>query len=692
MAKSTIFSSDRFVLAAAFLLAGLFTVPPAQALTEPVRVATMQELLAMSFDELLEVKVISATGTPKAAKLAPSVATVISKADIERIGARTLDEALETVPGLHVIPSGYTYLSSTWSMRGMYTNVNPHVLLLINGVPKKDPQAGNRGYGFQMQTAMIERIEVIRGPGSALYGADAFAGVINVITKHGGDINGTRMAGRAGSFDTYGAMLQHGNVYDGWDVAVGIEWQKTQGDHGRIIERDALGRGSPSLTPTGVDTRAERLDGNLALAKGNWQGQVYASLQDSALGTGGLQVVTYGNDVDRKELVGNLVYTNTDRQDWAFSSRLWGHYQYADIFLQYYPTEYRNMLGNPIVISKVGGLDSAVTFSGIDRHRLRAGIGIQYTDTDIKQYRNFGTGVAVQFGELVNVTDTPYMFMNNQHRRLWYGLLQEEWAFAKSWELTAGLRYDDYDDFGSTINPRLALVWETRDSLTTKLLYGRAFRPPTFGDLHNQNNPVANGNPNLDPETIQTGELVFDFRPTKKLSTGLNLFFYEINGLIDYQFDPAPATTKTAQNMRDQTGYGFEVEADWLVTTTIRLKSDFAYQRSKDKETKAPVPDAPGMKLHINPQWSFLHNWLLDTHFYWIADRHRVATDTRPAIADYELVNLKLTRSHLFTNWDLSLTVHNLFDENVLEPSDGRIPGDYPMEGRGAWVEVLAHF
>ena len=108
------FFPPRFSLPVALVALCLFSTPPAaQALTEPVRIATMQDLLAMSFDELLEAQVVSATGAPKPAKLAPSVATVISKADIERIGAKTLDEALEIVPGLHVIPSGYTYLSST---------------------------------------------------------------------------------------------------------------------------------------------------------------------------------------------------------------------------------------------------------------------------------------------------------------------------------------------------------------------------------------------------------------------------------------------------------------------------------------------------------------------------------------------------------------------------------------------------
>ncbi|HET8731164.1 MAG TPA: TonB-dependent receptor plug domain-containing protein, partial [Moraxellaceae bacterium] len=124
-----------------------------------------------------------ATGRQQAVNRAPSVATVITAHDIEAMGATSLEQALESVPGVHVSVSSYAY-TPILSIRGIDTTYNPHVLLLINGVPMNQAFLGNRGPGWGgLPADNIERIEVIRGPGSALYGADAFSGVINVITK-----------------------------------------------------------------------------------------------------------------------------------------------------------------------------------------------------------------------------------------------------------------------------------------------------------------------------------------------------------------------------------------------------------------------------------------------------------------------------------------------------------------------------
>ncbi len=682
------------LLCVSLILFLLFIIPPCQTFANDTpEKASIETLLTLSLEELIEVEITVATGSPKPIRMAPAVASVITAADIERMGATTLDEALESVPGLHVETSGALYFTSIWSIRGIHTNTNPQVLLLINGVPFKDPATGTRNLGFQMSVSMISRVEIIRGPGSAVHGADAFAGVVNVITKNGKDINGTKTAVRVGSFDTYGARLQHGGDYGGWEIAGGIEWQKSQGDDGRIIDQDVLGSGPPSLTPAHVDTRYKLLDGHLNLKKDNLVLRMYGSLQNYAPGLGAGQAVNYGSDIDGKYFLSDFSYNTGDLiRDWDLGLRLWYEYMYHNEFFQILPASFLNMRGNPILISNITGLDTSAYYSGFKQHRIRFGAGISYTDMDTDQYKNWGPGIADQFGEMVNIKDTPYVFLEDQQRRLWYVLAQDEWSVARDWELTLGVRYDNYDDFGDTINPRAALAWEARKNLITKLLYGRAFRPPSFAEQHNKNNPVALGNENLDPETIETMELVFDYRPVTNLRTLLNLFVYEIEGLIEFAPDPAPATTRTAQNARDQEGYGFEIETDWQATSTLRVKADFAFQRSKDKSTKARVPDAPGMQLHINPQWSFAPDWTLDAQFYWIGDRHRASGDTRPEIDDYGLVHLTLRRKNILKHFDLAFAVRNLFDEDARIPSDGRIPNDYPMEGRSIWGEVRYTF
>ncbi len=124
-----------------------------------------------------------ATGTKQPIARAPSVATVITAEDIAAIGAADIDEVLETVPGLHVSRSPIGY-NPIYTIRGIDTQYNPEVLMLVNGIPITGAYVGNRSQIWAgMPVENIARIEVIRGPGSALYGADAFAGVINIITK-----------------------------------------------------------------------------------------------------------------------------------------------------------------------------------------------------------------------------------------------------------------------------------------------------------------------------------------------------------------------------------------------------------------------------------------------------------------------------------------------------------------------------
>lgn len=180
---------------------------------------------------------LTATGSLKPVHLAPSVASVITAEDIEKLGATTLDEVLETVPGLHITPS-FAHLDSIYSIRGIHTSLNPQVLVLMNGIPFTKPYNGSRPAGFRLPVSMIARIEVVRGPGSALYGADAFAGTINVITKDRFEVEGMHTGVRMSSFDGLDIWGQHGGQYKGWDVGIGLEYWRGGSDDKRIIDAD----------------------------------------------------------------------------------------------------------------------------------------------------------------------------------------------------------------------------------------------------------------------------------------------------------------------------------------------------------------------------------------------------------------------------------------------------------------------
>ena len=134
---------------------------------------------------------------------------------------------------------------------------------------------------------------------------------------------------------------------------------------------------------------------------------------------------------------------------------------------------------------------------------------------------------------------------------------------------------------------------------------------------------------------------------------------------------------------------------------TVRVRSNFAYQRSVNTATHAVVIDAPTMQAYLNPSWAFQPDWSLDGQLTWVGGRHRAEADPRDDIADDELVNLILRKKNIARHWEAALSVRNLFDEDARIPSpyspaagpDGAlIPHDYPMEGRALWGEVSCHF
>lgn len=584
-----------------------------------------------------------ATGSHRPIAKAPAVATVITAEDIKAMGATDLDEVLETVPGLHVARSSLGY-NPIYIFRGIFSDSNVQVLVLVNGIPITNLFSGNRSQIWGgMPVEAIARIEVIRGPGSAIYGADAFAGVINIITKTNQDIEGTELGVRAGSFNTYDGWALHGGTWGGFDVAAILEYHDTDGP-GEIIDADAqtaFDRGtSASVAPGPVNLQRENFDARLDIARGDWR--LRAGLQrrrDWGNGAGVAQALDPNNRFASDRWNVDLTYHNSEfAEDWDVAAQLsyFDTSQELERDLRLFPPGTRlpigsdgninlvnprglvsfpqGFIGNPEVFERHARFNMSAFYKGFERHILHAGAGFSYGNLyKTRETKNFGPGVidgtvSPIGGTLTDVSDTPLVFLRERDRKNYFFFLQDEWKFANDWELTAGVRYDYYSDFGDTINPRFALVWQTRYDLTTKLLYGRAFRAPSFAELGDINNPVALGNSSLDPETIQTLELAFDYRPVDKLRLGLNLFGYQWDNIIRFVLDPN-ATTRTAQNTGEQIGYGLELEADWRPTRSFRLLSNYSYQHSIDEATDHDAGNAPHHQVYLRADWEFLPDW-----------------------------------------------------------------------------------
>jgi outer membrane receptor for ferrienterochelin and colicin len=663
-----------------------------------------------------------ATGQRQHISKAPAVASVITAEDIRALGATDLNEVLETVPGLHVSIDAGDY-NPIFLIRGIYSRYNPQVLILINDIPITNVFLGNRSQVWGgMPVESIARIEVIRGPGSAVYGADAYSGVINIITKTSTTIKGTEAGVRAGSFDTYQAWYLHSANIGGWDLSVSAELGTTKG-HDETVEVDvqtffdSLFGTEASLTPGPVSVGADSTDLRFDLSRDKWRFRLgYQGRRNVGTGAGVAQALDPAGKADSGRINADVTFHDSRiAHDWELTVQASIFDTSAESDLVLFPPGTVLPIGSDGNIGTAGGgavnfpdglhgnpnvyeqhlrLGADAFFHGFENHVIRIGIGGTSSELEGRETKNFGPGVidgteGTVDGTLTDVTGTDFIFIRPEDRKVFYTFIQDEWAFATDWRLTSGVRYDDYSDFGDTVNPRLALIWNADYNLTTKLLYGRAFRAPSFAELFNINNPVLLGNPDLDPEEIDTVELVFDYTSVSgKIRSILNLFRYEMENIIRPVPNPAMGAGLFAQNVGTQEGRGFEIETRVDIFDRTRLFVNYSFQDSEDADTGEDVGYAPGREFHIRLDHTIGSGFSADLQINYAADRKRAAADTRPVIDDYTRVDAKL-KYVSEANAEFALLLKNLLDEDIREPSlaPGRILNDLPQAGRHAFAE-----
>lgn len=705
----------------AFLLLALLCQPVAGLAAD---VAEGDEDLALAYGDKSTISI--ATGTPQALRRAPAVAAVVTAEEIAAMGATDLDEVLESIAGVHVTRTAVAY-APMYVVRGVVSAFTPQTLVLQNGIPVTTLFQGNKGNAWGgLPVENIARVEVIRGPGSALYGADAYSGVINIITKAAADVPGTEIGARAGSFNTRSGWVQHGGKLGPIDVAAYLRVGGTDG-FGETIGADAQSRADQvfrtraSLAPGAVRTGYDAIDGSLDLAYGKWRLRTgYKLRHNLESGAGVASVVDPVGRANSERITSDLSWNDPQfANHWALGLSA-SYLQYNDLLdtaFMLLPPGARTAggvfpdgaFGTPQKWERQLRLAATATYTGFNGHSIRMGGGHDdldlYKTSAVRNYSFTAAGALLPLSPLVmtDFSDTA-TFMSPHRRKLSYAYVQDEWRLAPDWTLTAGLRRDLYSDVGGTTNPRFALVWEAAYDLTAKLLYGEAFRAPAFVELYSINNPVANGNPNLRPETVRTWEGVVAWaRRDTKLT--LSLFRYDMSDIIRLVANPTPGTGATYQNTGGQVGRGFEVEAEWNVKRDLRLTAQYAHQESIDTATTKDAGYAPRDHAYVRADWLYGSPWIISAQLNWVANRRRAAGDTRAAIPDYKTVDVTVRTDPKQKGWSFAASVRNLFDTDAREPSlyappvatrpdipTSLIPGDLPLPRRALWVEARYGF
>jgi len=612
--------------------------------------------------------------------------------------------------------------------RGISATENPQVLMLINGIPLTNLFQGDRNLVWGgMPVQAIEKIEVIRGPGSALYGADAFAGVINIVTREADGKESFEAGVRYGTHNTKDYWLTGGGSVGELKYFGALESHKTDGFDEKITSDqqsvlDSLIGTSASLAPGSVNMERKNLDARLELAYKNLKLRAGAQIRDDAGdGAGSAQALAEDNTFDSNRLNVDLTYENKEFTE-NLAVKIQTSYlqtsQEVNGDLVLFPAGTiildpvfgpigpfpDGVIGTPEVKERHTRFNFSSFYTGIDRHEVGMGAGYYHGDLyEVKEKKNFGEhplgGFILPGDPVVDVTDTPLVFLTEGKRENSYAFLQDVWQFANDWELTAGVRYDHYSDFGDTVNPRLALVWSTTRNLTTKLLYGEAFRAPSFAQQRAINNPLVQGNPELDPEELKSYELAFDYRPSHDLVFNLNMFYYKWKDII--QFVPVGVGAAEAQNDGEQTGHGVEFEVSWQALRDLELSSNFSWQKSEDKNLDADAAYSPEKQLYMAANWQPAELWNIHVQANWVMDRNRAAgaDDFRSDVDNYALVDLTIRRKSLWDHVDVALIVKNLFDEDAREPSLAGgvgvpvpIEDDLPLPGQTVLGEIRYHF
>ncbi|MBT7789136.1 MAG: TonB-dependent receptor [Calditrichaeota bacterium] len=525
----------------------------------------------LSLEALLDMPVSSASKYKQTSREAPASITIVTAEEIEKFGYRTLGEILNSIRGFYLTNDR---IYSSAGVRGfdLPSDFNNRVLLLINGHTVNDIIYGSAYFGteFGFDIGSIDRIEIVRGPGSFVYGNNAMFGVINVITKNGNNLNGLKVSAETGSFGRLQSNAQFGKEFaNGLDLFVSGIWGDVKGQDLYFKEYD------DSLTNYG---KAENVNWDkyygsfIALSYKNLYLTGMLSSREKGIPTGAWEM-NFNDDraisIDERSFL-ELKYETNCRSDKCILLRgyidhykYWGSYPYD---VMWYDASDGYWLGGE------------VRFLWDISHFNRFITGFEYQDIFKADYRAWDTE-QVYFDE-----NFPF--------RVFSVFAQNELQIMSDLSLTLGLRYDEYSAVKSTITPRAAIVYHPNNLTTLKLLYGEAFRAPNIYEMYFEDEGISKANPNLKPEMSKTIELSCYRQITKSIFGRISVFQTQLHDLINQVVDPSDDLLQF-RNFTKVTARGIELEGNRQLTKEIRGAINYCFQESYNEDESKELTNSP---------------------------------------------------------------------------------------------------
>ncbi len=611
---------------------------------------------------------------------APASVSIITADEIEKYGYRTLADILRSVRGFYATNDrNYTYLGARgYDRPGDY---NSRELLLIDGHRVNDDIYDSALFGTEslVDVGMIDRVEVIRGPSSSLYGTSAVLAVINIITRSGRSLKGTEIAADAASYGTGKGRVSYGNKF-----ANGAELFATGSYYNSAGQTLFFPGFNDPSTNNGISTHSDNDGARAGFAKltfGNWALESGYNTRTKRIPTGAFGI-DFNNPISRTTDARGYLSLRYDGEV-SPQSRVAGEVAY----------DYYHYYGNYAYTDPVLGLDvlkdwaygrwwsanGQYIHTSRDRHKTILGVDYRYN-----AQQDQGT-----------YDTTPYLLTLDDHRHsaIYAFFAQDEYRVSKRFMINGGVRYDHYETFGGTTNPRVAFIVNPGAGATLKAIYGRAFRAPNYYELFYQDNFTQEANPNLQAEKIDTYELTWEQSLGHGLRSVVSVYRYDINGLISQAVDPNTGFF-FFDNLERVRAEGAEAELEGRLAARLDGRISYAYQDAYDVTTGALLTNSPRHLAKLNLSAALVRDrfWAsLETQYM-----SRRQTLQGPAAGAVGLTNLVFLGRFGKSGLSITAGAYNLFDKQYADPGgDEHVTAGVlviPQDGRNYRFQIKFQF
>jgi len=639
------------------------------------------DVYSMTLEQLMTLNVEGAALHLQTLEDAPASVTIISAEDIRKYGYRTLGEALSSVRGFYM-NNNRTY--HTVGVRGfnLPTDYGSRILVLVNGHNMADNIFDSMlwfGVDFPIDLKLMQRIEVIRGPSSALYGSSGVFATINIITKSPDEVG---LPSATARFDSFG------------EKKLQVMGSAPIGRNAKLVYSGSVfnNGGEQSLYFPGFDTAATnngtalRMDGEKGyhffgnLVWKNWSLTTVISDRNK------IQPVSWGPVVFNDR--GTHVLEDSNYVEAAYSRELKGG------TLNWRTYYNQTHLGGRFdyALGSNDGSNATVednrTFSWGDR----VGSSLTYR-FDTAHLGSVTAGVEGRvdlkaFQGSNDLTPTPVEYVNIDRRDRTLGLfVQDERQLSANWKINLGIRLDVSHYRRSFVSPRTAFIYQPSAAWTYKFLYGRAFRNPSAFDLFYGDGLAAAANPAARPEKIDTIEVDLERKVGKKMNLIASAYGYVLRDFLEGVYDSSGLIQ--TQNTGKIHALGFEVEMNGRPVPWFEATASYAIQRSTNDILKSVLQNSPNHLAKLRFAIPLGRKFDVSSGMQYYSSRMTLAG---APVSQVYLADFTITSKRLLPMLDLQVGLRNSFNRNYFDPIalDPRVDS-MRQPGRSVFVELTTH-